>query len=59
VLQPTNTLQQAGLTDASTVTVVRIELVAEGWKVGGWGLALADTLSPMVERRARASLWQL
>jgi hypothetical protein len=38
VLQPTHTLQQAGLTDASVVTVVRIELVAEGWKVGGCAL---------------------
>lgn len=38
VLQPSDTLQAAGLTDEATVTVVRVELVAEGWKVSHWGV---------------------
>jgi hypothetical protein len=33
-LQPSHTLAQAGLADGAVVTVVRVELVAEGWKVG-------------------------
>lgn len=35
VLKPDDTLQQAGLVEGATVTVVRVELVAEGWKVRG------------------------
>jgi hypothetical protein len=33
VLKPSDTLTQCGLVDGATVTVVRIELIAEGWKV--------------------------
>jgi len=32
-LQPQATLRQAGVADAAAVTVVRVELLAEGWKV--------------------------
>ena len=32
-LLPTQTLADAGLADNAVVTIVRIELVAEGWKV--------------------------
>jgi hypothetical protein len=46
VLQPTDTLQQAGLVDGATVTVVRIELIAEGWKVRLWCARLWQHVLP-------------
>ena len=33
-LEPQDTLSKAGLADQAVVTVVRVELIAEGWKVG-------------------------